>query len=80
MLQLCDSLDFPLDFSFCALVFKLLFFSLSPSLSPTSNYCSELLLLQLFSAILSEPVRSVVELSAFPFEVCLFSSPLFFMA
>ena len=39
-------LGFLLNFSFCALIFKLPFFSLSPSLSPTSNHCSELLLLQ----------------------------------
>ena len=37
-------LAFLLNFSFCALVFKLSFFSLSPSLSPTSNHCFELLL------------------------------------
>ena len=50
------------------MVFKLLFFSLSPA----SNHCSELFLLQLFSAILSKLVHSVVELSALPFEVCIF--------
>ena len=71
-------LGFLLNFSFCALIFKLPFFSLSPSLSPTSNHCSELLLLQPISAIFFEPVHSVVELSMLPFEVCLSYSPFFY--
>ena len=60
------------------MIFKLPFFSLSPSLFPTSNHCSELLLLQPISAIFFEPVHSVVELSMLPFEVCLSSSPFFY--
>ena len=71
-------LGFLLNFSFCALIFKLPFFSLSPSLSPTSNHFSELLLLQPISAIFFKPVHSVVELSMlfwgmpffFPFFLC----------
>ena len=45
-------LNFLLNFSFRALVLKLLFFSLSLSLSPTLNHCFEPFLLQPFSAIL----------------------------
>ena len=52
-------LGFPLNFSFCTLVFKLSFFSFSPSLSPTSNHCSELLLPQPFSMIFFEQVYYV---------------------
>ena len=70
-------LGFPLNFSFCALVFKLPFSSLSPSLSPTSNHYSELFLLQPFSAIFFELVHSMAELFVLPFKVCFSSSPPF---